>query len=367
MNFIPAIKLSELPDNSRLTKKIKGKQIVFFNYNNKISALGSTCLHKGGPINEGRIYPIEGELYVECPWHGWQYNIVTGKAPYGYEDQQSVYEVKIENDEVLISEVPIIKAKAAQHKDYPLNDLKDLKYETSPDSINVLGISTTNLNKNIPRTSTSETALINALDVAEKDFGANTKLIKLRDLEFRACEGYYSKHERACTWPCSISEMDPEDGMTEVYRGLVLWADVIIVATPIRWGNASSLYFKMCERLNCVQNQITLNDKILIKNKVAGFIITGGQDNIQHVAGVMSCFFTDLGFSFPPFNFVGWSRGWTSEDMEQNVEHFVKSRYIKRSVKELITNSINMSINYKKMDCKEIDSPLPKRRDTGSE
>lgn len=367
MNFIQAFKLNELPDNSKLTKKINGRQIVFFNFNKKISALGSTCLHKGGPIDEGRIYPIEGELYVECPWHGWQYNIVTGKAPYGYEDQQSVYEIKTENGDVFISDEPIIKAKAAQHKNYPLNDLKDLQYQTSPDSINVLGISTTNLNKNIPRTSTSETALIQSLEIAEKDFGANTKLIKLRDLEFRACEGYYSKHERACTWPCSISEMDPEDGMTEVYRGLVLWADVIFVATPIRWGNASSLYFKMCERLNCVQNQITLNDKILIKNKVAGFIITGGQDNIQHVAGVMSCFFTDLGFSFPPFNFVGWSRGWTSEDMGHNVEQFVKSRYIKRSVKELVTNSINMSVNYKKMDCKEIDSPLPKRRDIGSD
>jgi hypothetical protein len=34
----------------------------------------------------------------------------------------------------------------------------------------------------------------------------------------------------------------------------------------------------MAERLNTVQNQITLNNNILIKNKVAAFIITGGQD-----------------------------------------------------------------------------------------
>ncbi|MEZ4821573.1 MAG: hypothetical protein R2942_03820 [Ignavibacteria bacterium] len=54
------------------------------------------------------------------------------------------------NEDVLVSDEPVVKAKAAQHKDYPLNDLKDLKYETSPDSINVLGISTTNLNKIFP-------------------------------------------------------------------------------------------------------------------------------------------------------------------------------------------------------------------------
>ncbi|MEZ4821574.1 MAG: NAD(P)H-dependent oxidoreductase [Ignavibacteria bacterium] len=204
------------------------------------------------------------------------------------------------------------------------------------------------------------------METAEKDFGANTKLIKLKILNSAPAKDITASMKEPALEACSISEMDPEDGMTEVHRGLVPRADVILVATPIRWGNASSLYFKMCERLNCVQNQITLNDKILIKNKVAGFIITGGQDNIQHVAGVMSCFFTDLGFSFPPFNFVGWSRGWTSEDMEHNVEQFVKSRYIKRSVKELVTNSINMSINFKKMDCMEIDSPLPKRRDIGN-
>ena len=42
--------------------------------------------------------------------------------------------------------------------------------------------------------------------------------------------------------------------MDRVYEALVHWADAIIVATPIRWGAASSLYFKMAERLNCVQN-----------------------------------------------------------------------------------------------------------------
>ena len=63
------------------------------------------------------------------------------------------------------------------------------------------------------------------------------------------------------------------------------WADVIMVATPIRWGAASSLYFKMAERLNCVQNEVTIRNQVLIRNKVAGFIIVGGQDNIQAVAG----------------------------------------------------------------------------------
>jgi hypothetical protein len=103
-----------------------------------------------------------------------------------------------------------------------------------------------------------------------------------------------------------------------------------------------------------------LQDRILAKNKVASFIITGGQDNIQQVAGQMMVFFTELGFSLPPFAFVGWSRGWTAEDMEQNVKLFAKSRYIKRSVKDLIDNDIKLLRQLKGDPTVQIESPQPK-------
>jgi multimeric flavodoxin WrbA len=122
--------------------------------------------------------------------------------------------------------------------------------------------------------------------------------------------------------------MDASDELDRVYEALVHWADVVIVATPIRWGAASSLYFKMAERLNCVQNAITINNRVLIRNKVAGFIIVGGQDNIQGVAGQMLGFFAELGFIFPQFPYIAQSRGWSREDMERNVE-------VVRSSKEL--------------------------------
>jgi hypothetical protein len=76
----------------------------------------------------------------------------------------------------------------------------------------------------------------------------------------------------------------------------------------------------MAERLNCVQYQITIRNRMLIRNKVAGFIIVGGQDNIQAVAGQMLGFFAELGFIFPQFPFIAHSRGWSHEDMENNVE-----------------------------------------------
>ena len=340
MAFIRVCSLAELPNNSQRIVPLGPHKIALFHFNNEISAIANACLHKAGPLGLGLVENKYDGLYVTCPWHGWEYNIKTGSAPPGYKDQQAVYEVKIEGDDVLINEQPIVKAHRELHDLKVIEDLVKLQYQTTPESKNVLGISTTNMNDALPRYSTSEAALEMALGYAKEKHGASTKMLKLRELGFRACEGYYSQHMNACTWPCSITEMKPKDGMTQVYRDMILWADIVLVATPIRWGNPSSLYFKMAERLNCVQNQITLKDKVLIKNKVASFIITVGQDNIQQVAGQMMVFFTDLGFTFPPFSFLGWSRGWTAEDMDKNVLQFRQSEYIQRTAKEMVDNCI---------------------------
>ncbi len=59
--------------------------------------------------------------------------------------------------------------------------------------VRVLGISTTNSNEDVaPRKSTSEGALNFALDYAKKKLGAECIMIKLRQLNFKHCKGYYS-------------------------------------------------------------------------------------------------------------------------------------------------------------------------------
>jgi multimeric flavodoxin WrbA len=115
---------------------------------------------------------------------------------------------------------------------------------------------------------------------------------------------------------------------------------VVLISTPIRWGNASSLYFKMVERLNCVQNQVTIDNRVLIHHKVAAFIITGGQDNIQAVAGAMFTFWSELGFVFPPFPFIAHSRGWDAEDMQNNVRQVKMSEGLREASHELVDRGI---------------------------
>jgi len=239
MKFIAVLPLSELPSGSHRTVQAGSRRIALFHEEGRISALEHACLHKGGDLGEGFTETLDdGQRYVVCPWHGWQYNILTGQAPHGYLDRQAVFEVRVEEGMIMVSEKPVVTAFRAEHGHDGLGDLRRAEYLTRPESLHVLGISATNMNRSLPRPSTSETALQAALDFAVSEYGAETRMTRLRDLQFRHCEGYYSRHEEACTWPCSITEMDPGDGMTGVYRDMVLWADVVLLATPIRWGNA---------------------------------------------------------------------------------------------------------------------------------
>jgi nitrite reductase/ring-hydroxylating ferredoxin subunit/multimeric flavodoxin WrbA len=287
----------------------------------QFGVLSNTCNHAGGPLGKGRL---DGD-YIVCPWHNWKFHRCSGKGEPGFEeDCVPAYQVKVEGGRVLIDLNSATKRHKKPHPPHPLAR----KIERAPGPLRLAGISTSAMDAANPRFSGSDHLLDHALKAA-RDLSAETRIIKLNDLKFRTCEGYYSKAAHACTWPCSITQMDASDQMDQVYEALVHWADAVIIASPIRWGAASSLYFKMVERLNCVQNAVTIRNQVLIRNKVAGFIIVGGQDNIQAVAGHMLGFFAELGFIFPQFPYIAHSRGWSHEDMERNVE-------IVRNSKELV-------------------------------
>jgi hypothetical protein len=96
----------------------------------------------------------------------------------------------------------------------------------------------------------------------------------------------------------------------------------------------------MIERLNCVQNQITIHDRVLVRDKVVGFIVTGGQDNVQAVAGAMLGFFAEIGCVFPPFPYVAHTRGWSAEDMEHNVAFVQGSEELREGTRALVDRAL---------------------------
>ena len=337
----------------------KNIEIAVFNIDGVFYAISNSCIHKGGPLSKGFL---DGDI-VTCPWHGWKYSVKTGESSHEGGDSVNSYEVKIIEDKIFVNSIPSTVGKRIfqPHKAYLnlKNSVENYLIHKSNNKIppvddkkvRILGISTTNTNDKIaPRKSTSEDTLNLALEYAKKNLGVETVMIKLRDLEFSHCEGYYSKNANACIFPCSISERDREDQMIQIYEKVILWADIVFIATPIRWGSASSLYYKMIQRMNCVQNQMITHDRYLIRDKVAGFIITGGQDNIQHIAGELLSFWSQLGFIFGKFPFVGWTRGWYAEDTENNYDEMmsglsVNSNTVKESKNSKMYKDLVKTIN----------------------
>jgi len=302
----------------------------------EFGAISGVCNHVGGPLGEGTLH---GD-YVSCPWHFWKFHWRTGEGEPGFEeDRVPAHDVRIENGRVLVRSIPSTKRNRKPHAPHPL--AREPHREPGP--IRILGLSTTAMHAEHPRYSTSEDLLQCALDAATQTLECETRLLRVRDLNFRMCEGYYSKAARACTWPCSITEMDPTDQMDQVYEGVVHWADVILLSTPIRWGGASALYYKMVERMNCIQNQETVSNKHLLRNKVAGFIITGGQDNVQAVAGQMLGFFAEIGCQFPQFPYIAHSRGWSAEDMHNNQTYVQRSVFLREGAAGLVTRCAEMA------------------------
>ncbi|MGD9851397.1 MAG: Rieske 2Fe-2S domain-containing protein [Nitrospirales bacterium] len=314
-----------------------GRTRVALTYlNGQFGAINGTCNHVGGPLGEGTL---AGE-YVVCPWHYWKFHCRTGKGEPGHEaDAVPAYDVKVEEGRVYVRSTASTKRSRTPHPPHSL--ARTPKREDGP--IRVLGLSTTAMTSDFPRYSTSDDLLEVSLGHASGQLDCETRLIRLRDLAFRSCEGFYSKASRACTWPCSITQMDPQDEMDQVYEGLVHWADVLILATPIRWGAASSLYYKMVERMNCIQNQETISNKHLLQNKVGGFIITGGQDNIQAVAGQLLGFFAEIGVQFPQFPYIAHSRGWSAEDMENNTRYVQQSKDLREGAQALAQRCVGMA------------------------
>src|SRR5438552_18775515 len=67
-------------------------EIALFNIDGIYYAISNTCQHQGGPLSKG-ILGNRNKI-VTCPWHGWKYSVIDGKAPHEGGDRVNSYETK---------------------------------------------------------------------------------------------------------------------------------------------------------------------------------------------------------------------------------------------------------------------------------
>jgi multimeric flavodoxin WrbA len=118
----------------------------------------------------------------------------------------------------------------------------------------------------------------------------------------------------------------------------VLKADIIIFATPIWWGIASSLTQRVIERMD------ELNDKLLetgqseFDNKVGGIVITGAEDGVQHIIGNLCDFMIWNGLTIPPAASLTWLGDASKEGHDSLKKKFEESKSTASMAKVMATN-----------------------------
>lgn len=102
----------ELPLGAKKIVQIGRKSIGIFNLNGEYFAVLNVCPHQLAPLCEGRVcghtppssvgeYLLEreGEI-IRCPWHGWEFDIKTGRSIFNpHRVRTATYKVQVEEEE----------------------------------------------------------------------------------------------------------------------------------------------------------------------------------------------------------------------------------------------------------------------------
>lgn len=97
--FVKMATRDELPPGASKEVEHEGRVYALFNADGAISAIDGICPHQGGPLADGTLCGTT----ITCPWHGWQFDICSGKTPLGSRIKLDVFEVKVEGDDILVA------------------------------------------------------------------------------------------------------------------------------------------------------------------------------------------------------------------------------------------------------------------------
>jgi nitrite reductase (NADH) small subunit len=99
MAFEKAARLSEIPAGEIKEVQVAGQAIALANVGGTFYAISNTCLHRGGPLGQGQL---EGKV-VTCPWHGWQFDLTTGKAVHNPNAGVACYACEVRGEGIYVN------------------------------------------------------------------------------------------------------------------------------------------------------------------------------------------------------------------------------------------------------------------------
>lgn len=96
--FLKVARASDVEEGKGLIVWAGPLKVALFRYDGAIYAIRNQCPHMGGDLGEGLL---TGDV-VRCPWHGWKFNIKTGKMPEAELVSVRSFAVKVEGEDVYV-------------------------------------------------------------------------------------------------------------------------------------------------------------------------------------------------------------------------------------------------------------------------
>jgi nitrite reductase/ring-hydroxylating ferredoxin subunit len=79
--------------------KVEGRHVALFRLDDGFHAIDNLCLHQAGPLCEG---DIDAHDEVTCPWHGWSYDIRSGRLAQDPAMRVSRHDVRVVDGDVQV-------------------------------------------------------------------------------------------------------------------------------------------------------------------------------------------------------------------------------------------------------------------------
>ena len=103
MEFVKVARVDEIAPETALRVEVGDEPIAVFNLDGEFYAICDTCSHEEASLSDGDIF---GDV-VECPLHGSQFDIRTGKAlTLPAVLPVASYDVKVEDGDIFVATEP---------------------------------------------------------------------------------------------------------------------------------------------------------------------------------------------------------------------------------------------------------------------
>ncbi len=96
--WLKALELDELPEGRVKPVTCAHTTLCMTRHSGQYGALDNRCPHQGGPLGEGSIE----DGWLRCPWHGWDFDPLTGRPPGGFDDGVVIYPVEEREDGIYV-------------------------------------------------------------------------------------------------------------------------------------------------------------------------------------------------------------------------------------------------------------------------